>query len=125
MGNIVRDKLRVDLAESIRWAERAKFWRDFCRFTKEFFARGFIYGCMFRAGIDLAANNWIMAVRLSLWLCVASVIGICAAWQIRRKTRRKVLFDRAARVGLVRRSRESSASFERRIALQEQMADLP
>lgn len=125
MGDIVRDKLRADLAESIRWAERAKFWRDFWKSAKNsVFRIGLILSIFF--AIDLAhRGEWRPAKALGVGLAYAALLGLTMAWANRAVVRGEVLHDRAARVGIVRRRRESSASFERRIALQEQMADLP
>lgn len=125
MGDIVRDKLRADLAESIRWAERTKFWRDFWKSAKDsVFRIGIILSVFFAVGLA-HRGEWRAAKALGAGFVYVVLLGLADALADRIAVRRQVLHDRAARVGLVRRKRESPASFERRIALQEQMADLP
>lgn len=125
MDDILHDKLRADLAGSVRWAERAKFWQDFHRsFSLSITKIGLIASIFF--AIDLASRGeWRPVKALGVGLLCALLLGLVDAWARRSTTRRKVLADRAARVGLVRRRRESAESFERRIVLQEQMADRP
>lgn len=125
MGDILHDKLRSDLAGSVRRAERAKFWQDFRRsFSLSITTIGLIASIFF--AIDLASRgDWRPVKALSVGLLYALVQGWVDAWARRSTARRKVLADRASRVGLVRRRRESAESFKRRIVLQEQMADRP
>lgn len=116
----MHEKLKQQLAESIRQAERAKFWRDFRQSAKDsVFRIGIILSIFFAVGLA-HRGEWRAAKTLGAGFVYAVLLGLADAWADQIAGR---LHDRAARVGLVRRKRESSTSFERRIALQEQMAD--
>lgn len=125
MSDILHDKIKGQLVDAVKRAESLKFWRDARRvFASSVFKIGLIASVLF--AVDLAhRGEWRPFKTLVVGFTYAALLGLATAWSNRTATRREILHERGRRVFVVRKPRESAKDFERRIALQEQMADRP
>lgn len=123
MGDIVKEKISADLATASRTAEKLRFRADFWGMLRENWP---IYMAIVFAAVALEAahhHDFRPAIGFIFVGFYSALHAFTEACLNRRHDRREALHARARRVFIVRRRRESLASFEQRVAVQERYLD--
>ena len=123
MRDIVKEKISADLASANRTAEKLRFRADFWGMLRLNWP---IYLAIVFAAVALEAahhHDFRPAIGFIFVGFYSVLHAFTEAWLNRRHDRCEALHARARRVFVVRRRRESLASFERRIAVQERFLE--